>query len=293
MMEKELQNIVLKNTVPDYLFRAIEENSIYYSEIQLCAVAYRYSQTYDQALNLLSLIKVNTSDGKLAEYIDGIICGMKNESLLFHSEDSDCIYELNIVLDRFSATEKYICRDYGTVLEMIPEWYRQYGEEPCKTTEYTVEKRRILKAGVPFQEDVIAGCRLNSELEVCRYYSKTGIYGANDCDGVCPDCEESCCVQNTEVAFPDVFEKGELVYYREPFGPNGYGVVIPEYSDTETCYIVPLEGRNVCYDASKFDFDHIHIAKPYVRSADIQEISKGKGGLAKLYRELSEYLETN
>ena len=293
MTEKELQNIVLKNTVPEYLLRAIEENSISYSVLQLCAATYRYSQTYDQVLNLLSLIKVNTADGKLAEYIDRIICSMKNESLLFHSEDSDCIYELNIVLDRFSATEKYICRDYCTVLEMIPEWHRRYGEEPCNTTEYTVEKRRILKAGAPFEEDIIAGCRLNSELKVYRYYSDAGIYGANDCDGDCCDCEESCCLQNTEVAFPDVFEKGELVYYREPFGQNGYGVVIPEYSDAVTCYIIPLEGRNVCYDVSKFDFDHIHFAKAYLRSADVQEISMGKGGLAKLYRELFEYLKMN
>ncbi|MBR5307497.1 MAG: hypothetical protein IKU43_01900 [Clostridia bacterium] len=290
MTRKELQSVVLDNIGFGNLAQKISELNTEYSEIQLCAIAYRYSGTFDNAIYLLKLLEKSCKETNVAEYINKIICMMKKSASLFHEEDTDSIYELNIVLDRFSATEKYICRDYEAVLETISKWHKQYGYAPCDTTEYTVEKRRILKCNEPFREDVIAGCKLNSRLEVCGYYSSE--YIGAECEESCDECEKIC-FNNTVVEFPNVVENCGLVYYHQPFFKNGYGVVIAEHSDKEDYYIVPLDGLHIGYrDFENALDEHIHIPKPYVRAADISEISGGKGTIGQLYREFVRYMES-
>ncbi len=290
MTKPELQRNIINILFDKAFADLIGVSGTEYSELELCSMVYRYAHTYDQCLNLLTLIKVNTDDKLLSVYITDIISAKKNESEIFHRTEPGCIYELEIVLDRYSATERYVCCDYETALEMIPKWHENYGDKARDTTLYTITKRRVLNCGDPFAEDFIASCVLNKDFSVLRYYSASNVYFGNNCDGECTDCNKKYCLRNVEITFPDMFKTGDLVYYNENAGINGYGVVLPEFSDSEEYCIIPLEGRNICYDMSKAHLDHIHVPKPYARGADESEISGGKGTLCKLYREYREFI---
>ena len=73
MKYQELQNLVVRLIKSKSLKVAIQKTNKIFKPIELVKIVFNYAESYDQRLNLLSLIKTNINDDSLKKYIAQLI----------------------------------------------------------------------------------------------------------------------------------------------------------------------------------------------------------------------------
>ena len=284
MEYKELQKIVVRLIKSDSLKSEIQKTNTVFKPIELVKIVFNYADSYDQRLNLLSLIKITIDDEILKEYISRLIETQKEIHKKFLQNDKNCVYELHIKEKPTSSEEKYLCDSYSSAVKMIDLFYEEYESNENELSKYGITKRKVFSSGDKFDEDYVGNCKLNHKREL----QKVDIDGinsyANICDIICSDECKILCISNTDISFPRIAKNLDVVEYSDYSGKKHYGVFLENSGDPkEEYYIIPLDCTAMKYHRFERDFyNHEHIDAPFVEKIsfdnlpdDIQEIYKG------------------
>lgn len=273
-MNSELLDEIINLLPSDELRKTVFEKNIAFSEQDLLKIVYHYAPDYDIRLCLLDRL-CHTFSGKLKEYTELLAKRQRFCLEAFSKCEENTIFELHIKDRPDAYDERYVCCSYEAALKLIPLFYREYECEPTDETYYKIEKRKLFcgRDDEPFSEDYLG---------VAEFLSSGKLYSVdvNDlCSGIadCSDCDRIC-VLDSEMEFPRVIERGDIVKFRYSLAqPERIGVV-PFFCKSETeCeyYVIPLDCADMRYHHFDTEFwDHEHIPAPLVRKIPLESLDE-------------------
>ncbi|MBQ9915236.1 MAG: hypothetical protein IJO50_03720 [Clostridia bacterium] len=290
MNYNELQNTVMGLIQSNSLKFAIKETGKVFKPIELVKIAFEYAESYDQRLNILSLIKTSLCDESLKRYIEKLIETQKEIHKKFLQNQENCIYELYIKESPDSYDERYLCDSYFSAVKMIDLFYERYGNGENELSRYEIEKRKIFSSTDKFDEDYVGNCKLNYKREIQEIDIDDVKSYANICDAACSDECNILCINNIDIEFPRFAENLDVVEYFDRAGKKHYGVYLENMSDiNEEYYVIPLDCDAMRYHHFERDFyNHEHIKAPFVEKVDISNIPEQ---IQEVYQSYVEYLE--
>lgn len=292
MKYQELQNLVVRLIKSNSLKVAIQKTNKIFKPIELVKIVFNYAESYDQRLNLLSLIKTNINDVSLKKYIAQLIEVQKEIHKAFIQNKENCVYELHIKESPDSYDERYLCDSYSSAVKMIDLFYEEYDNGENELSKYWIEKRKIFSSLDKFDEDYIGKCEINYKREIQEIdIDDINSYG-NICDVVCSDECNILCINNIDIEFPRFAEDLDIVEYSDYDGKKHYGVYLENMCDVkEEYYVVPLDCTAMkYYDFERDFYNHKHIEAPFVEKVTIDNIPTN---LQEIYEKYIEYLKTN
>nr|QGT51198.1 hypothetical protein Firmicute1046_2740 [uncultured Firmicutes bacterium] len=286
-----LQSKILKCIQSKALLNAIKEQNIQFPSKELMAIAYTYAESYKQRLDFLILLKEHSRDQELKIYLEKLIAVQENTLKSFLEPQNGCVYELHIKEEPNAYDERYLCSSYKSALEMIPLFYKRYGDTETDAARYSIIKRKIFGSAEnkKFDEDYIGACYLKAG-SILRDVDMEGIAQfANECDVCYDDKCEKLCINNIDIHFPVFIQDKELVKYPDYYGALCYGVNLEiTQSETDEYYVIPLDCSAMKYRDFERDFyNHKHIKAPYIEPASTAEI---RPELQNIYSEYLDYL---
>ena len=292
MKYQELQNLVVRLIKSKSLKVAIQKTNKIFKPIELVKIVFNYAESYDQRLNLLSLIKTNINDDSLKKYIAQLIEVQKEIHKKFIQNKENCVYELHIKERPDSYDERYLCDSYSSAVKMIDLFYEEYDNGENELSKYEIEKRKIFSSLDKFDEDYVGNCKLNYKREIYEIDIDDVNSYANICDTVCGDECSILCINNIDIEFPRFAEDLDIVEYFDHNGKKHYGVYLENMSEIkEEYYVVPLDCIAMKYYHFDRDFyNHEHIEAPFVEKVNIDNIPTN---IQEIYKKYIEYLETN
>ena len=274
----ELQNEIIGLLPSAELREAIPERGKTFTEPELLKLVCDYAPDYETRLSLLERLRASFT-GELREYAGRLIERQKfclNELL---TPEENAVYELHIKDHPDACDERYLCGSYEAAQKLIPLFYREYECGPTEETVFRIEKRKIYRGSdaEPFSEDYLGDAVL---LPSGKLYSVNVRKGELDqCGGTacCSKCS-LLCPENTDVEFPRIISRGDIVKFRcTPNQPERIGFV-PFFCDSETeieYYVIPLDCAMIRYRRFDTDFwDHEHIPAPLARKISPDELNE-------------------
>ncbi len=292
MEYQELQNIVVRLIKSNSLKVMIQKTNKSFEPIELVKIAFNYAESYDQRLNLLSLIKANINDDSLKKYITQLIEVQKEIHIKFLQNMENCVYELHIKENPDSYDEKYLCDSYSSAIKMIDSFYEEYGNGENELSKYEIEKRKIFNCSDKFDEDYVGNCKLNYKREI-QEIDIDGVNSyANICEACCSDECNILCINNIDIAFPRFAKNLDIVEYSDYDGKKHYGVYLENMCNVkEEYYVIPLDCTAMKYHHFERDFyNHMHIEAPFVEKVKIDDIP---ANIQDVYKNYIDYLEIN
>ena len=292
MEYQELQNLVIRIIKSNSLKVVIKKTNKIFKPIELVKIVFNYAESYDQRLNLLSLIKTNINDNSLKKYIAQLIEVQKEIHKMFIQNKENCVYELHIKERPDSYDERYLCDSYSSAVKMIDLFYEEYDNGENELSKYWIEKRKIFSSLDKFDEDYVGNCKLNYKREIQEIDVDDVNSYANICDVVCSDECNNLCINNIDIEFPRFAEDLDIVEYSGYDGKKHYGVYLESMCDVkEEYYVVPLDCTEMkYYDFERDFYNHEHIEAPFVERVTIEDIPTN---LQEIYKKYIEYLKTN
>ena len=285
MNYKDLQNTAICLIKSNSLKNMIKKTNKIFEPIELVKIVFNYSESYEQRLNLLSLIEANINDDSLKKYIMHIINTQREILDKFLEQEEKCVYELHINETPDSYEERYLCNSYMDAKNMIALFYQEYGGRESKLSKYKIEKRKIFKGKEKFEEDYLGHCILNFKREICKVEIDNVNSYANICDGRCGDECKMLCINNVYIDFPCFLKDMDIVDYVDYNGKSHYGVYLENMSNIkEEYYIIPLDCMAMRYYIFERDFyNHEHIEAPFVEKAELDNIPDDIKNIYKAY----------
>ena len=246
----------------------IQEKKYFFSEKQLLLIAYQFAPTYENRLQLLSLLR--ESFQSISEHAAKCILWQEKKLRLFRDDDPNAVYELRIKTEPDASEERYLCASFEAALDVIDGFYKHYNEEETESVRYWISKRRIIQDGEPFCEDELGECVLGRGKTILSvdFYTEEKENGTCDCR--CLDCKDMS-VECEEVCFPTFIPNHSAVRYLMSDGSVHFGFSFGIDDLCDRVYIIPLDGEMLegrAYDAHWGYHWHEHIQSPYVESVD-------------------------
>jgi len=260
------------------------------TDIALLATVYHCAPDYSTRIEYLRMLE-SIFVGDLKAYVTRIIETQRQSMDSFLKNEPDAVYELHIKETTDAYDETYLCTSFDAAMKMIPLFYQEYECNENALSRYRIVKRRIFSAreGELFAEDHLGEAVLLPG-GVIYSVEMNGIR-AEDCDGLCLDCERYC-IHNMEIPYPCFTKHADAVKYRRYDGTERFGVVLQwDDAPTNECYIIPLDIEQIRYH----DFKNAHYGHEHIPSALVERVSvEGLPvELQKDYLAYSEFLREN
>ena len=239
-----------------------------FSPEDLLYAIFQFAPTFEERIRLLTLLSEVSEDA--APHARLVIDWQNRLLEQFQTKEPGTVYEAQVLETPDTVEEtRWLCDSWDAAAEMIALYFREYPPQPEKPEpRRTIVKRRIMSAPVAL--------RFDEEIGICylgpgNTVTEVRVWGSSsefDCEGNCPGCEQSSCVDLNFPIFPWQPKTGTPVCCITPrgrMGWTGYGVV---WSDSESgcdCFVIPLyETWEEPADPSEVFHDHHHVPCPYV-----------------------------
>ncbi len=289
-MSDSLQDCVVNLIPSNDLRNAIQEKEYILSDIALLATVYHCAPDFASRIEYLQMLEA-TFAGEIKAYTSRIIETQQQMLNAFLKDEFGVVYELHIKETPDAYDETYLCSSIDAAMKMIPLFYQEYDSKENASSRYHIVKRRVFSAkeGEEFSEDYLGDAVLLPDRVI--YSVDVDGFCAEDCDGLCLDCERYC-IHNLDIPFPCFTNHSDAVKYREYNGSAGFGVVLQwDDAPTNECYIIPLNCEQVRYH----DFANAHYAHAHIPSVFVEKISPDSlsDDMRKNYLAYVAYLENN
>lgn len=93
-----------------------------FSEIELLAIAYRYSENHQEKTAAM-LMLADALPEPFSSYARSMAEWMGKSFELFTQQEAGAVFELHIQTEPNTYDERYLCADYDTALRMIPLFF--------------------------------------------------------------------------------------------------------------------------------------------------------------------------
>ena len=236
-----------------------------FSEIDLLAIAYRYSENHQEKTAAM-LMLADALPEPFSSYARSMAEWMGKSFELFTQQEAGAVFELHIQTEPNTYDERYLCADYDTALRMIPLFFEEYESEEGEHVQYDIVKRKVI-SGNAFFEDEMGRCCLgpNRTVRAVRLHDYPQPNQAS-CDGYCSECQRLC-VRRVEISFPCFVHDGDIVAFTNPHDRYvRYGVsLFGEATMPEDYCVIPFDAHMFrCRYYDKYVDAHEHIAAPYI-----------------------------
>ena len=271
----------------DSLKNAIISNNVQFSELELCRIIVVYVERFSDRLFLLNEMLSFISDVDMSAYVEYLIKEMTIELEKIKKTDTNCVFELIIKESPSSCEERYLCSSFDAALSCIDGFYEEYGNRENPLSNYVITKRRVLKCGDDFSEDLLGECTLNDKREICSVsFYETQNHYLSFCY------KDFLCLSAIEIPFPEFVKFKDLVKYRTGDNSIKFGVcmnTVTDDKDDEYCLIIPLN----CFALRYKNFDkafqfHTHTEYWDIEKADVSDLSEEE---AEIYNSYLKYVD--
>lgn len=271
-----LQEKVLQVIKSKALLDSVKQSNHKFSELELISIAYYFSDTYEQRLNLLKEIsaKCKTEAKILA---DKCIKYLEDSLNAFINPQKDAVYEVHIKDDPQSYDERYLCKTYNGALKIIELFHKCYEceSEITDISRFTIYKRLCKDYDTvdEFDEDELGCCELGKGfiIKSVDFWE----YHYSNCDKKCEECTDLC-LQNITVQYPKFLNEYDIAsYINYDFEKEYYIALCPEgYEHDDCAYLLPLNSWYLEHNDWQNVMDsHQHTEYPLVQKESYEALS--------------------
>ena len=208
-----LQEKVLQVIKSKALLDSVKQSNHKFSELELISIAYYFSDTHEQRLNLLKEISVKCkTEAKILA--DKCIKYLEDSLNAFINPQKDAVYEVHIKDDPQSYDERYLCKTYNGALKIIELFHKCYEceSEITDISRFTIYKRLCKDYDTvdEFDEDELGCCELGKGfiIKSVDFWE----YHYSNCDKKCEECTDLC-LQNITVQYPKFLNEYDIASY--------------------------------------------------------------------------------
>ena len=289
-MSDSLHDRIVKLIPSKDLRNAIIEKQYTLSDIALLSTAFYCAPNYHSRIEHIRLLAESFS-GRIKDYANRIMDTQQKMLDAFFQYQLGTVFELHIKDTPDAYDEGYLCSSFDAATKMISLFYQEYGMTENSSSKYRVVKRRVFSGNTEetFAEDYLGDISLLPNGVIYDVHVDGSF--AEDCDGLCFGCGNSCCIRRDDIPFPSFTAHGDLVKYLSlEAGTVDFGVVLQyDNAPTSECYIVPLNCNAMQYhDFKNAHYAHEHIRTPFVEKVPLDMLPEDMQENYLLY---SEYLK--